>query len=453
MFNLSMDNNISDDNNTTFSKASNQAVDQLNHKHNNYLAMKIYRDRLLFSNFSDEDCNSNQNVEEYFNLDNNDSAYTNYLEQTADYSPNIPTAGVLETKSVQEDFEEKCTIKQKDHYHNRSNIQKLIFKKRNTDTASKVIKLIKLKSNGNLMWSRKRNCFVSKPNLILKVLCPMDFQVDPNLEFRFMDYIFPLKSAYFEESNSEYVSPYLGLEKIKRVVSIINDENKEKLAANFEDRDPNSPHTKTFCSKKELEYLVLWLESLGNKKAIQFRNKLMEYKDKLTMSCYHEHINKNEDIRAPDTEMLFEELGHVDNEKNWIVRQDDKTKEWVKKRPFIIRHSKLSGPLNVQKLIKLSVNYLLCDLIKIIPDSTKNVFLPLLSIKTNDVYGTYLKKFNDDPSKELFEGIKYPDLVFGSDNMLTDKNGNHVPGNFVIYYEKFVLNREVYSKSIIVFIN
>jgi len=53
----------------------------------------------------------------------------------------------------------------------------------------------------------------------------------------------------------------------------------------------------------------------------------------------------------------------------------------------------------------------------------------------------------------LFEGVKYPDLVFGSDNMLTDKNGNHVPGNFVIYYEKFVLNREVYSKSIIVFIN
>jgi len=46
----------------------------------------------------------------------------------------------------------------------------------------------------------------------------------------------------------------------------------------------------------------------------------MEYKDKLTMSCYHEHINKNEDIRAPDTEMLFEELGHVDNEKNWIIR-------------------------------------------------------------------------------------------------------------------------------------
>ena len=83
-----------------------------------------------------------------------------------------------------------------------------------------------------------------------------------------MDYIFPLKSDYFEESNDEYVSPYLGLDKIKRVVSIINDENKEKLVANLEDRDPNSPHTHTFCSKKQLEYLVLWLESLGNQKAI-----------------------------------------------------------------------------------------------------------------------------------------------------------------------------------------
>lgn len=432
--------------------ASNQAVDQLNHKHNNYQARKMYKDQLLFDNIIDEYCNSNQNFEGNSNLVNNDSAYTNYnyLQQTGDNSPDN-----LKTKSAQEDSEEKCTIKQKNNLHNnRCNIQKLIYKKRNTDTASKVNKLMKLKNNGNLIWSEKRNCFVSRPNLVFKVLCPLDFQINPNLEFRFMDYIFPLKSAYLEESNSEYVSPYLGLDKIKRVVSIINDENKEKLTANFEDRDPNSPHTQTFCSKKELEYLVLWLESLGNKKAIQFRNKLIEYQDKLSLCCYHEHINKNEILRInPETDMLFEELPQNDNNKDWIIRQDDKTKEWIKKRPYIIRHSKLSGPLNVQKLIKLSVNYLLCDLIKIIPDSTGNVFLPLLSIKTNDVYGTYLKKFNDDPSKELFEGIKHPDLVFGSDNMLTDKYGNHVPGNFVIYYEKFVLKREVYSKSIIVFIN
>ena len=95
--NLSMHDDITDDANVAYSKASNQAVNQLNHKQNNFQSIKMLRDKWKFDNKIGEYCDSNQNFEGNSNFVNNDSAFTNYnhLNQTADNGSNN-----LNTKSA-----------------------------------------------------------------------------------------------------------------------------------------------------------------------------------------------------------------------------------------------------------------------------------------------------------------------------------------------------------------
>ena len=95
----------------------------------------------------------------------------------------------------------------------------------------------------------------------------------------------------------------------------------------------------------------------------------------------------------------------------------------------------------------------MCNATKVFPTLTNNSsgFSNLHCIKTNDVYGTYLKKFTDYKPELNIEGIAYPDIVFKNDNVLTDKYDKILPGNFVLYNEQYVLKGDVYSKTILVF--
>jgi len=56
-------------------------------------------------------------------------------------------------------------------------------------------KLVKLKEQGNLVFSCDRNVFLSKMKFQLKHIEPITLQLNPLTEFRFMDYVLPLDSS------------------------------------------------------------------------------------------------------------------------------------------------------------------------------------------------------------------------------------------------------------------
>jgi len=40
----------------------------------------------------------------------------------------------------------------------------------------------------------KKNCYISSSQLLIKYMSPKDMQINPRLEFRYMDFVFPMNS-------------------------------------------------------------------------------------------------------------------------------------------------------------------------------------------------------------------------------------------------------------------
>ena len=329
-------------------------------------------------------------------------------------------------------------------------LRNIIYQKRNTDTASKVEKLRKLKSIGKLRWSMKKNCYISSSQLLIKYMSPKDMQINPRLEFRYMDFVFPMNSDQFDESIELHMSPYNGFEKIKRASSIINNVNKQNFCVNQEDRDPTQVYALAHCSKNELEYLLQWLESLGSQKAMYFRDVIEGYKLKLMMAFDNDHQYQNQECHNP---YLIGEKVPIKTKKQWVKKLDDKTKAWIKTKPHFVRLSKVTGPLKIMKVHKICYNYLLTDLLKAEPQLNGNFsgINPLLHVKVPDLYGLYMTKFNHDRVQYFEEGIEQPEYIIKK-AQLVDSMENEIHGTFQNYNETYFLNGTNYFKTTIVFL-
>lgn len=269
-----------------------------------------------------------------------------------------------------------------------------------------------------------------------------------------MDYIFPLDSSLFKHEEGPILFSFFNMEKIKRVHSITDNEKKEVFCMQLDDINPTPSDSYTYCSKNQLEYLLLWLESLGCLKAIAFRDKLLEYKKKLTLSCYSEYILEYK--RPPPID------DHLDNtakeqtqipQKYWIKRINNVTRDWIKTKPYFIRVNRVSGANKIHKVVKIYVNHILCNLTKTTPKLTNiGNTGPFGCIKTYDFIGMFMIKFNQPSSNMETEGLEEPLISFNDTMFLTDKDNNLIKGKFVLFNEKYVFKGDVYSKSTVVFV-
>ena len=206
------------------------------------------------------------------------------------------------------------------------------------------------------------------------------------------------------------------------------------------------------CSSNELEYVIKWLESLCNKKAIEFRDSLLEFMNKL----------KNLGKYYQETVKSFEILNSLENtsiqdykKKTWIKRKELGFKNWIKSQAYITRVSKMTGRYNTKKLTKINFNYLFCKLIKVQPNVENVDFgINVLNyLRCRDVYGTYKKIFDNKYSSWTKKDIRCPEVIYDSTIALFDVFEERVETKILGYEEMYIKENVFYIKSTIVFLD
>lgn len=127
--------------------------------------------KLLFSDSEDPD--SDTSIEDELSITSNEKLSTtnNFRHSTPKNFQNDYRSTIGSPKNLLKKHFNKSKLKKT--FKNES-VRNIVFNKRNTDTLTKVDKLQMLKNRGNLKWSKKKNIFVSKADLIFKYLSPKD---------------------------------------------------------------------------------------------------------------------------------------------------------------------------------------------------------------------------------------------------------------------------------------
>lgn len=331
-----------------------------------------------------------------------------------------------------------------------TNLGNIISIFRNTDTKTKVEKIIRLRNAGKLFYSKRRQTIVLSSNFSIKYLSPINLQLNPVTEFRFMDWFFPQDSSMFEQFNTKSICPDKNLSVIKRVVQTVKDEVKREYKIHYEDRDPYSINPNKHCNKNEFNYFLAWQESLNNKKALDFKTSLLEFNLRNTIpSSYNEiieTINKNPKAHNNGLSYLY-------REKKYIKMTDPITQEWINSKPYYTRLNKITGPKNMQQMCKQTLSYSFCDIISHGKGHNSQNVKTILnsSMKIKDIFAFMKNRLDCKKKIREFEGISQP-INVSHHFEIVDEYDNIIRGSVLLYDEKYFKQGDLYNKCTIVFL-
>lgn len=298
--------------------------------------------------------------------------------------------------------------------------------------------------NNNSIVSKQKD-IIKKKIFKLKFL-PTKF-INPVQECRFMDYMFPLNSEMFESDHKVVMKYYFQLEKIKRISSIERDLKTNSYKLFME--DANSQQISMYLDDKnsKLGYFKNWLMSLGNEKAIHFKEYLEIYEKKLQRN-YVPFVSAENDSSYSDYYSL-----NSKNDIYWVKKLNANTVDWINKNPNNCKVYEINRFTGLMDLKYIEFDKRCLELMQVVPSlqDQRNGFLFTERIKLENYYGFFLERFTVDMKEIYSKGIEQPETCV----KFRYYNNDGYCGDIVVamFKEKYIQNQRFYSKTIGVQLN
>ena len=317
------------------------------------------------------------------------------------------------------------------------------FKEFNNDTEidNKVAKFNEISSNDIISKLCSKNKYIRRKILQLKWL-PTTF-INPIQECRFMNYMFPLDSEMFKNNNNVVTNYYFKLEKIKRIISIEKNLKTSSYKLFMEDSNPQSASMYPQIRNTNIGYFKNWLMSLGNKRAIHFKEYLEMFEKK------SKKIHVPFEIAENDVSYSNHQRENSKEDKYWVKKLNKSTVDWINKNPNMEKVYEIDRDTGLMELKHIGFDRRCLELIQVIPSlqDKRNGFLFTDRFKISDYYGIYIERFQAEMKEEyIYKLIETPE---GFMKTRQYNNGGYCADiNIGFFREQYIQNNRLYSKTI-----
>lgn len=294
---------------------------------------------------------------------------------------------------------------------------------------------VKMYGSDNIRFDECFEKTMVKKKFGLKSVAPMISDINPILNIRMADFLFPLDSScqYMPKQQSLFHE----LDTIKRAIKQEYDPKECLTSISLEERYISDEKLK---GAQNLKYFIEWQRSLGDYRAKNFSEKIENYMKNL----FKAKVQVNLQPQLADCTHKKNK-----NEKFYLKKLTEQTWEYIKAQPYFVRftstdiHTK-KGTFNIiqfsDKIVKLfgKEKQKLSDFNSISNKCDKTIFHHQ---KTKSWIETFSCMYNMDDQNNNVMFLNNPYWTFPKDCFyLEDHLGNKIDGQFRLFRESYEQN-------------